>query len=496
MSTDQPAPRIFISYSHDSREHKQWVLILAQRLIGAGIDVILDQWDLEYGDDVTAFMVDSVTRADRVLMICTETYVHKVDEGKGGVGYEALIVTSELIQNLGTKKFVPIVRQAKEPIILPRKLGARMAVNLSDYFPSVEDEFSRLVAQLRKEPPPSKPQLGVAPVAPIAQLPAEPVPVTTPVLTEPTSAYDLALRISRAGDMVSWRRVIASQRATASTALLAWRSEVDKSPPTQKSELPGMLRNALAAYQPLFASAVAAIESGQPKFNQQGSLIHDLLEPKGWQRSGRTIIIALPEASAWVFQALAGAMYVHTGQIELALDMATQRIPIRHSNDSSPLYLTHGLVGWPESLDTTCTVAWQFLSELPQHFPWVTTAFNGEDEFRESLAGYYLMLSWLEYLSAVRAGHGPRIGENKLSPDVPPLFINGEPIKRGMMKLLEERVALADYSKRSGVNLEDQKQFWKAWVGCLHFWLAKAFHHGFPFRGDSQISHFADDVAR
>ena len=44
-------------------------------------------------------------------MVCTETYVKKADEGKGGVGYEAMIVTGELVKNLGTSKFIPIVKQ-------------------------------------------------------------------------------------------------------------------------------------------------------------------------------------------------------------------------------------------------------------------------------------------------------------------------------------------------------------------------------------------------
>lgn len=496
MSTDQLAPRVFISYSHDTRAHKQWVLSLAQRLIAERIDVILDQWDLEYGDDVTAFMAASVTQADRVLMICSETYVQKVDEGKGGVGYEALIVTSELIQDLGTKKFVPIIRQAKEPISLPKKLGARMAVNLSDYCATVEDEFDRLVSQLRKEPPPSKPQLGVALSAPIAPLPADSIGADTPVIIDPAQAYDQALNLARAGDMVSWRRVISAHRSAASKALLDWRTRVDQSPPTQKSELPVMLRDALVAYQPLFAAAVAAIESGQPKFNLQGSLIHDLLEPRGWQRSGRVVIVALPEASAWVFQALAGAMYVQTGQLEQALEMTTQRISERNSNDSNPLYMTHGLVGWPESLDTTCTVAWQFLNELPSHFPWVADAFNGEEEFRESLAGYYLMLSWLEYVETVRSGNGPSMKEHGVSPDVPPLFLSGEPVKRGMLKLLDERGVLARYSTKVGVSAEDHKRYWNDWVGCLHYWLGRILNHGFPFRGDSRATHFVEDLLR
>ena len=62
---------------------------LAQELVREyRVDVILDQWDLEHGDDMARFMRDSVERCDRVLMICTELYVEKADGGKGGVGYK------------------------------------------------------------------------------------------------------------------------------------------------------------------------------------------------------------------------------------------------------------------------------------------------------------------------------------------------------------------------------------------------------------------------
>jgi len=40
-------PKLFVSYSHDSQPHKDWVLQLATRLVKNGVDVILDQWDLK-----------------------------------------------------------------------------------------------------------------------------------------------------------------------------------------------------------------------------------------------------------------------------------------------------------------------------------------------------------------------------------------------------------------------------------------------------------------
>ena len=105
------SPKVFASYSHDSVEHKEWVLYLCTKLRENGVDVILDQWDLGAGDDLTLFMEKGVRDSDRVLVICTDTYVRKANAGEGGVGYERLIVTAQITRDLGTKKFIPIIRQ-------------------------------------------------------------------------------------------------------------------------------------------------------------------------------------------------------------------------------------------------------------------------------------------------------------------------------------------------------------------------------------------------
>ncbi len=67
----------------------------------------LTDGDVDLGDDLTLFMENSVRQASRVLIICTEEYVRKAEAGLGGVGYERLIVTGELVRNIGTNKFVP-----------------------------------------------------------------------------------------------------------------------------------------------------------------------------------------------------------------------------------------------------------------------------------------------------------------------------------------------------------------------------------------------------
>ena len=39
-----------MSYSHESNEHRDWVLALATRLRGNGVDVCLDRWDVTLGE--------------------------------------------------------------------------------------------------------------------------------------------------------------------------------------------------------------------------------------------------------------------------------------------------------------------------------------------------------------------------------------------------------------------------------------------------------------
>ena len=42
-------PEVFISYSHDNDEQKDWFLQLATRLRSNGVDVILDRWNIKLG---------------------------------------------------------------------------------------------------------------------------------------------------------------------------------------------------------------------------------------------------------------------------------------------------------------------------------------------------------------------------------------------------------------------------------------------------------------
>jgi TIR domain len=174
-----PVPKVFISYSHDSQQHKDWVLRLASELRTNGIDAKLDQWDLSPGQDIAAFMARGIRTADRVLLICAGPYVSKAEAGTGGVGYERLIATAEVVGSIDTIKFIPIVRNNASARKVPDFLGARMYIDFSDdaqYPVKLED----LMREIHQAPAVVRPPLGDNPFRGEVIESAEPVRVAGP----------------------------------------------------------------------------------------------------------------------------------------------------------------------------------------------------------------------------------------------------------------------------------------------------------------------------
>src|SRR5258706_16308547 len=75
-----PMSRVFVSYSHDSAQHEQRVLELANALRANGVDVELDRYHVrpEKGWPHWCEAQLRPESSDFVLMICTETYLRRV----------------------------------------------------------------------------------------------------------------------------------------------------------------------------------------------------------------------------------------------------------------------------------------------------------------------------------------------------------------------------------------------------------------------------------
>ncbi len=105
------APKLFVSYRWSSPQHEEWVLSLATNLRSNGIEVVLDKWHLQEGQDAYAFMERMATDPDvsKVLLICDRGYVERADKREGGVGTEAQIVSPQVYEKSDQTKFAAAV---------------------------------------------------------------------------------------------------------------------------------------------------------------------------------------------------------------------------------------------------------------------------------------------------------------------------------------------------------------------------------------------------
>ena len=159
-------PKVFISYSWTSPGHQERVRQWAERLVGDGIDVILDIYDLKEGHDKYSFMEKMVTdpNVTHVLVVCDKAYSEKADGKKAGVGTESQIISREVYEKVEQSKFIPVVCEFsgdREPF-LPTFFKSRIWIDFSS-LEAVNDNWERLVRALYGKPAHQKPQLGEPP---------------------------------------------------------------------------------------------------------------------------------------------------------------------------------------------------------------------------------------------------------------------------------------------------------------------------------------------
>ncbi len=162
-------PKVFVSYSWDSPEHRQWVAALAERLRSEGVDAILDRWALAPGDQLPKFMETSIRESDFVVMICTPKYREKSNGRFGGVGYEGAVITGEVVTGTDHRKFIPILRHTSWKEAAPSWMTGTYYVDLTN-FPASDDGFHELldtIHGIRESAPP----IGQPPARRTAQAP-------------------------------------------------------------------------------------------------------------------------------------------------------------------------------------------------------------------------------------------------------------------------------------------------------------------------------------
>lgn len=166
MKRNTRQPKVFISYSWSSKEHKTWVLELSKKLISDGIKVILDEWDLKEGQDKHVFMEKMITdkKINKVLVICDEKYSKKADNRAGGVGTETQIISKKVYEDTGQEKFIPVISERNDDgkPYMPSFMASRIFIDLSSD-ENYKNNYKKLIRNLYGKPISKKPSLGTPP---------------------------------------------------------------------------------------------------------------------------------------------------------------------------------------------------------------------------------------------------------------------------------------------------------------------------------------------
>ena len=159
--------KVFVSYTHDSREHDARVLGMANDLRARGFDCDLDQY--HSNQRWPTWMEEKVEHSEKVIVVCTETYLRRwKNDEKPGVGlgaqWECLLTKQWLYESPKIQeKFVPVVFDRADLQYIPTPLRDVTRVVMTD---GIDALVRRLLNIAPAEMPPvrvSVPPLALAP---------------------------------------------------------------------------------------------------------------------------------------------------------------------------------------------------------------------------------------------------------------------------------------------------------------------------------------------
>ena len=163
------AKKVFISYSHDSPEHSERVLKLSDALRGHGIDAELDRYNVRPPKGWPQWCEQQLRPENSafVLMVCTETYLRRVqdqvpaDEGRG-VFWEGALIYDCLYDAKGNTRFIPVLFSEGSTDLIPAPVRNHTYYRV-EAFDLTDDGYQKLYREITGQPLVTKPPLG-APV--------------------------------------------------------------------------------------------------------------------------------------------------------------------------------------------------------------------------------------------------------------------------------------------------------------------------------------------
>lgn len=190
---------------------------LASELRAAGVDVVLDRWDLRVGQDMNVFMEQVVgdPSITHVLLLLDATYVQKANLRQGGVGTETQLLSSLVYNDPRQTRIVPLLfNPGPDWAGLPHYLRTRLYFDFGTEA-AWAAQWPELLRHLYGVAP-ARPPLGSAPLDLLQQgasdQSAAPAPQNRVVPVDLTAPYELIHQ--RLHQVLTWHDLDSLRAAT------------------------------------------------------------------------------------------------------------------------------------------------------------------------------------------------------------------------------------------------------------------------------------------
>lgn len=470
MIDDKPI-KVFISYSHETNDHKDKVRSLADELrIKYGLDVSGDFYeeDNPTGGQLPDLM-EQIRFCDRVICILTPVYKNKANEAKGGVGYEKTIITSQLYEDIGSSKFIPVIIDETldfndcipDFLTITRKAILRSTFNSNDSFVK---EIARVI---HKRPEKPKPPLGknILDEEPQLEISIDQIDFTTIVKSESYPIiFETALFYAKKNDEHNYRALVKKVKKQVIQQLLATQDKYAMSVTENNSQ--EITEEFVEAAAPLFLVAFAGYLSFNQKFSKQEGLLIDLLSIDGWKESRQTKFIhSIPELLGYVYHHLYGALQIDNDDLSGIPEIFEQKIPV-NSSRYDYLYKVKSVTGWVESLGRDCFKSFEYLLKSYEKWPWLKLLFDDYSDYRKALLTYQVMINLLDYLQLIKADVLFENNDQLSYCNIPPSAGVGsrQEKEHAINYLIKHGRFFKGYIKQHLISKDKIKDNWKLWL--------------------------------
>ena len=119
--------------------------------------------------------------------------------------------------------------------------------------------------------------------------------------------------------------------------------------------------------------------------------------------------------------------------------------------------------------------------ELSEKWKWLTDPFGSDEDYKESLCAYYLVLNIIEFVDTIATGNEQILQKDEVTLDIPLHFLQEdfEILRRAYRLILANSVQIRDIWKNKNVNEEKVKELWPRWIYHLKYWLRRSSDFGF-----------------